>query len=466
MPKDRWWLAGVVLLGLGLRAYHYLRVPAVWIDEAAVIMNVLDKDYASLLGPLRFHEAAPPLFLWLEKAVSTSLGDEPLAMRLVPFLASCAALVLMLPIARRLLPAAAVPWALLLFACSEQLLWHACEAKPYALDVLAATVLLQLVLQKEHVGLPGLLLALSLLAPALVWLSYPACFLYGGVATALAPAVWRDGRAGVYAAFGLLVAAVGVSFVGLVLGPVTAQRDPVILDSWAKAFPAWHRPWHVPMWVIAETLEVGRYVCKPLGQGIMALAVAGGFLCWRQGQRGMVVLLGTPLLLALVAACLHQYPYGGYRVMAFAAPAVLLLAASAIPPTISWLGARHRFAVAPLVPFLLMPVSVAVQRVVWVWPVADNGAVAEFVEAHRRPGEPVVGNDWAHLYHFRRLGATFHLANDRSVAVGERVWVIFTGTLPPEEVWNGVLRLAPPGWRVIARYDALYSATALFEKPE
>ncbi len=136
------WLIAAVLLGLGLRAYHYLRGPAVWQDEAALILNVLDKDYGALLGPLRFHEAAPPLFLWLEKAVSTTLGDEPLALRLPPFLASCAALLLMVPVARRLLPAAAVPWAVLLFACSEQLSWHACEAKPYAFDVLAATVLL------------------------------------------------------------------------------------------------------------------------------------------------------------------------------------------------------------------------------------------------------------------------------------------------------------------------------------
>src|SRR5271169_3353423 len=126
-----------VLLGLGLRGYHYFRGPVVWHDEAALIINVLDRDYASLLQPLRFHEAAPPLFLFLEKAVSVTLGDEPLAMRLPPFLASCGALLLLVPIARRLLPAAAVPWALLLFACSEQLLQHACEAKPYAFDVLA-----------------------------------------------------------------------------------------------------------------------------------------------------------------------------------------------------------------------------------------------------------------------------------------------------------------------------------------
>jgi hypothetical protein len=466
MPTGKWCVTALVLLGLGLRAYHYRRVPAVWIDEAALIVNVLDKDYASLLGPLHFHEAAPPLFLWLEKAASMALGDEPLAMRLLPFLASCGALLIMVPIARRLLSAEALPWALLLFACSEQLLWHACETKPYAFDVLAATLLLVFFLQKDRLGLVGLLVVLSVSAPILLWLSYPACFLYGGAAVALLPAVWRERRLVVHAAFGLLALSVGISFLALVLGPVTAQRDAVLRESWTNAFPDWNRPWLFPVWTVAETLEVGRYVCKPLGQGMMALAFVGGILWWRTGRRQAVVVLGAPVGLALLAACLHRYPYGGYRVMVFAAPAVLLLAASAIPPTLAWLSARRRFAAAALVVFLLMPAAVAVQRVIWRWPVADNAAIAAFVEAHRCTDEPVIGNDWTHLYYFRRLGAAFHLSDDHAVRLGARVWIVFTGTQPPEEVWNGVVRLAPQGWHVVRRYDTLYAAAALFEKPD
>src|SRR5947209_13547153 len=137
--RSKWFRAralvpALLLLGLGLRSFHYLRGRAVWHDEAALTLNVLSRGFAELLGPLRFHEAAPPLFLWLTRAVSLALGDGSYALRLAPFLASCAALLLLAPVARRLLAPAAVPWALLLFACSEQLLWHACEAKPYALD--------------------------------------------------------------------------------------------------------------------------------------------------------------------------------------------------------------------------------------------------------------------------------------------------------------------------------------------
>jgi hypothetical protein len=44
----------------------------------------------------------------------------------------------LLALVRRVLSPAAVPWAVFLAACSDQVLWHTCEAKPYAVDVLVA----------------------------------------------------------------------------------------------------------------------------------------------------------------------------------------------------------------------------------------------------------------------------------------------------------------------------------------
>src|SRR5262249_6781698 len=59
------WTGCLVAVGLGLRLYHYLRDPSMWHDEAALVLNVLDKGFRSLWGPLFFAEAAPPLFLWV-----------------------------------------------------------------------------------------------------------------------------------------------------------------------------------------------------------------------------------------------------------------------------------------------------------------------------------------------------------------------------------------------------------------
>ena len=77
------------------------RDPAVWHDEAAMILNVLAKDFGALLGPLLHYEAAPPLFLWLEKACVLLLGDSTYALRLPSLLASCGSLVVLAWLARR-----------------------------------------------------------------------------------------------------------------------------------------------------------------------------------------------------------------------------------------------------------------------------------------------------------------------------------------------------------------------------
>src|SRR5262245_16943492 len=174
--KAVWLLPALVLSGLALRSYHYLRVPAVWHDEAALVVNVLDKDFDALLGPLRWHEAAPPLFLWAERAAALALGDDVLALRLFPFLASCHALLLMASVSRALLPPAAAPWAVLLVALADPLAWHTCEAKPYSSDVLAAALLLWVWCAGRQRPLLWQLTAFAVLAPVLIFLSYPACF--------------------------------------------------------------------------------------------------------------------------------------------------------------------------------------------------------------------------------------------------------------------------------------------------
>src|SRR5262249_5218742 len=156
--------------------------------------------------------AAPPLFLWAERAVTLSLGDGTYALRLVPFLASCAALLLLAPLARRVLLPAAAPWAVLLFACSNHLLWHAGEAKPYSTDVLPAVVLPALFCLTDSWPLVWRLLAFTALAPLVVFLAYPGCFLLGGLLVALLTAAVRANRGRVWLAYAALALAVLASF--------------------------------------------------------------------------------------------------------------------------------------------------------------------------------------------------------------------------------------------------------------
>ena len=307
------------------------------------MLNLTHKDFTELLGPLSYAVPAPPLFLWIERAAVVVLGDSTYALRLLPFLASCTALLLMLWIARRLLPAAAVPWALLLFAVNDHLLWHTYEAKPYSFDVLTATVLLALWLRTRSWRLTRQLLLWTAVAPLLIFLSYPGSFLVGGLLLVLLPAVWQQRRqARSWLAYGGLAVSVGIAFLLLYLGPAQTQRNAALDSCWVNAFPPWGKgAWAILAWIVKGTLDQLNYCIMPVGNVLVGVLVVGAVGLWRRGERPAVVLMLVPAALALVAAFLNRYPYTGARILVYWTPAVALFIAAGVPPTLAWLRRRR-----------------------------------------------------------------------------------------------------------------------------
>ena len=408
-PQSRivWWIVG---MGLLLRAYHFFRIPVMWHDEAALVMNVLSKNFQELLGPLMWHEAAPPLFLWLERGVYLLLGDDLLVLRALPFLASCVSLLLMVPIAKRCLPRASVPWALLLFACSEQLLWHAIEAKPYAIDVFTATLLTFIYCtHQSNEKLSRELLLYALLAPFLIFLTYPACFLYGGVLIASLIKVWHARRLRPWFLYGALSLLVLVSFAALALGPAKAQRDTAMESCWIGHFPNWQRPWMIPIWLIGNTFEVVRYCWKPFGQMLLPLAIVGGFSLHRKKLHLLLIVLALPILLTVVASLLQAYPYGPSRVVIFLAPAWTILIALGIPEVLRWMRRRSRWTWVTAWGLVLLTLFPALRRTIDPWRRSDVAGATKWLQAHRQEQDLIVGNNWTHQYYLRHSSARFLL---------------------------------------------------------
>jgi hypothetical protein len=460
------WL--IVAAGLALRLYHYLRDPAMWHDEAALVLNVLGKSFCELLGPLTYSEAAPPLFLWIEKGLALTLGESTYSLRLVPFVASCLALIILVAVASRLLSPGAVLWVALLAGCSDRLLWHACEAKPYATDVLVATGLVALVVW--HPGRfsrrrLGLVIGLT---PLCVFLSYPACFLLGGLALALLPDVIRSRRTSTMLLYGLFGIVLCGSFVVLFTGPIHAQRDATLLRCWQDMFAPWEAPWLVPGWVALRVSEVVRYACEPVGNVLAIVAVVGLIAFWRGGQRRLAIFLLAPLVLAATAALLGRYPIGATRVMVFVAPAALLLIARGLPPTLVWLMRFGWPGPAVLAGLALFPMVQAAYRVGCPWERAGSAQAAALVQQRRQPRELVLGTNWEHDYYFRRLGAGYQAVSTlgRMSHLPDQVWLVAAGKSGDQrDAW--LSSLGPPGtWRVLEQHEFALTSVYHLEEAE
>ncbi len=476
------WVTLFVLLGLALRLYHYLANYPVWHDEAALISNVLGKTPAEYFGSLYYSEAAPPLFLMLERAVVTILGSGTFALRLVPFAASCVAFLGLVLIGRLVLPAGALPWFVLLLATSDRLLWHGCEAKPYAVDVLVAVGLLASLIdtrarsasQRSELGCPscsyGRLLAYLVLSPVLIFLSFPAVFLLAAAALAWLPEVLRARRVGLTVIYGLFGAVLCVSFLALLWGPIHAQRDETLVDCWHTYFPSWDRPWRVPGALLIRCTEILRYAAEPIGNVLAVAAVIGAVVLWRSGQRRVLAYLLLPVALTALAWLVGQYPFGATRVMVFAAPAALLLIAAGLPALFAWLKRQARFAPLVLVVLLVFPALQTAYRVIVPWARLDSAQPAAYVLAHRQADEPVLGTLWEHTYYFRNLGPLYRQIEPppnypptppptfECHADGEdshhlnRLWLV---ALKSDTEIQAALHRIPPcgGWDVVDRYD-------------
>ncbi|HMF18707.1 MAG TPA: glycosyltransferase family 39 protein [Gemmataceae bacterium] len=479
--KPEFWTWALVGLGLGLRLFHYLRDPSIWHDEAALIVNVLGKNFQELLGPLFLSEAGPPLFLWLERAMVLLFGDSTYALRFLPFLASCLALVLMVPVARRFLRPEAVPRAILLMACSDKLLWHGCEAKPYAVEVLAATASLAVYTWTESSPLTRRLVLFTFLSPFLIFVAYPGCFLCGGLVLALFPAVRRQNQRAIWLRYGILCLVIAGSFALLALGPARAQRCGDMVSCWVRQFPNWDKPWTVPGWTLFSTLDMVRYCFDPTGHVLALIAFLGAVVLWRNGQHALVMLLCAPWLLALLAAFAGAYPFGGARVEVFALPALALLIGAGLPSVRTWLTMYCRpagFAVALL---FLVPLATVLYGLAVPWPRADCHGAARFVLDNRQEGDPIIANHWEYLYYFRKVGPALvplgmtPAKEDMPQPDTVRFWLVLTGgsqnsrdglaSSYSPDVWQTLEKrnFAMTEVRLLVRRD---TATALTQKPQ
>lgn len=135
-------LVVVLALGFVVRVRQYMAVPSYWYDEAYLLVNIFDKTCAELAGPLRCDQAAPPLFLWTLRGSYLVAGPSEWVMRLPAFLATLAALLLSIPLARRVAGKPGWIWAVGFVALSHHGLTHGVEVKPYANDLLLTEVIL------------------------------------------------------------------------------------------------------------------------------------------------------------------------------------------------------------------------------------------------------------------------------------------------------------------------------------
>ena len=350
VPRRPWIIRGeliVLALGIGLRLMRLLDRRPLWLDEALLASNVLDPGM-SLFQPLSHRQMAPIGYLVGESLVSQiSTGEH--ALRLLPFLAAVAALLLFALLARRVLDPLPALFSTAVVACSPLLIYYSAEAKPYMLDVLAAVAMALATLRVARSdGGFAAWRDWGLVALGAAFISIPAPFLIAAGALALlADRQFRTARSVLRIGVAALPA---VLVVGLHFLTVYRSTDTTSFMEryWAEFFlqPEPSALWRGAVKRGYEFFSDGLFgvMIYQLPQGTILLMVVlvllGAAALARRSLRVAMLLVG-PALFAMAAALAQRWPLAA-RLLLFLLPSLALLLGRGVDAVGAVLPARTR----------------------------------------------------------------------------------------------------------------------------
>lgn len=337
------WVLGAqaaLLVGVGARFWYYFLNDSFWRDESKLLINVAQKSFLGLLGPLNYDQESPFPLLWLYRLIYLAGGGGELSMRAVSLVASIAGLFLFYVLARKVMTDhRAISFSVWLLALAPGVILFAAITKVVALDILVATVLLILAApiftskngEKEASNSFQRLLWAAAIAP---WLSYPAIFVLGGIGAGLLIKYRTIGIFNLIKFIGITILSEVVQmFIVLnrLVSPATIDINHNIIQImnsisnwWLWLFCQIYYGYLGPKLSSMFMYYPYAYYFDPFAMFLSILTLLGLWEAGRQWGWAWICVLAGPLLLALTASILRLYrPYG--RLLLFATPGIYLL---------------------------------------------------------------------------------------------------------------------------------------------
>jgi hypothetical protein len=120
--------------------------------------------------------------------------------------------------------------------------------------------------------------------------------------------------------------AVVASFAGLYFAVLRKSHDASLVEFWIESFPTLR---HFPIWLAKQLYGTVSYPFVSLGPVATGLVIFGVIALIKLGRPRVPAIAGFTLLLALIAAALHRYPFPGQnRLSLYFVPVLMLIVAA------------------------------------------------------------------------------------------------------------------------------------------
>lgn len=376
----------IICFGILIRVIQYLFNRSLWADEAVLALNIVNRSYLELLQPLDYDQGAPIGFLWIEKLAIQIFGNNEYALRLFPLVSSIISILIFYKLAKLFLRRQAVPIALTLFVSLRYLVYYATELKQYSSDVFIALLSCLIVIQVATQKLNKIrIIIYSCLGALSIWFSHPAVFTLAGVgASFLIIDKIKNRKSQLFKTL-LIYFSWLISFLIFYLVSIQSlNNNQDLMTSWRKAFPA--SPFDI-IWLLDA---LGKFFYQPLGfpgiiDGIAIFAFVVGCISLYYRHKEKLLILISPLIMTLVAAFLHKYPFRS-RLILFLTPFFILL----IVEGVNYLTLKKRykltrfFGIILLTLLLFKPVTKASNLLIKPYQKSEIRQVINYVKSNQQ----------------------------------------------------------------------------------
>lgn len=358
----------IILLGFIIRLRQYLANRSLWIDEASLALNILEKDYVGLLQKLDYVQAAPPLFLLITKFLTELFGNSEYVLRLLPFISGVLSLFLFYKIANEFLNKGEIPIALALLSFTYYNIYYSAEFKQYSLELLFAIIILLfgIKLYKSNYSNYNILLS-TIMGSIAVWFSHTSVFILAGVGLALLLKLYISDNLSkglkikkiIYLILGYLIWIVSFAFQYFLIIREAAENQ--FYNFWQGYF------FPFPPLSIYDIKEyfalLAKFIINPLGFNyalgvVVFFILIGEYFLWKEKDKIYFYLSNLPVMILIIFSILNIYPFAA-RLVLFITPIFYLIISIGIYNIFTFFAKQNKELIAILLIFitLLYPVA-------------------------------------------------------------------------------------------------------------
>jgi hypothetical protein len=398
-------LALLITLGIFFRVRQYAFDRSLWLDEASLSLNIIQRPLDRLLTePLENNQAAPLGLLLLAKWSVMWLGETDLVLRIVPLVFGILVLFLGLDVSRHAFQSDAARVGFLgLLAVAPILVYYSSEIKQYGIDACVTVLLLWASFRfSRHDAVS--LLALSLVGSLAVWLAHPSVFVLAamGAAFVIQSLARRDLRSTIKY---VLVAAVWlVNFwAAYVISFSAIASNTYLVSYWKSGYAplsldgiAWY--WESALGLVYLAFrQTDLTVVTPLaewfdGWNIILLSVlAIGLWSLFKHSRPLFSVVVIAIAVTTAVSAFELYPFRN-RMLLFLVPLIFIVAGAAI----DWLARRRpSLAWAAAAGLVFTIISLSIPFAIHPHNAYDIKGALSYIRTHRSPDEAIALQFWS-----------------------------------------------------------------------